>query len=326
MPPIMEMFSELRNPRGRKCRYPLDEILFTMLCAVLCCIDDWETIKMWGRYQLEWLYKYLSWGNHIPSKDTFRRMFSALSATGFEQCFIEWMRQLCPSLAGQHVAIDGKTVRRSRTKEEAALHLVSAWCSENGLNLGQVKTADKSNEITAIPQLLAALDLTGATVTIDAMGTQHEIAKTIETRVCRVTDEVAWLTDMRLDWAGIKRLAMVERTRQIGEKITTEHRSYISSKPVKAVEMGHLIWGIENKLHWVLDMSWDEDASQIREKTAARNMATIRKITLNLAHITQKNHLKKISLRNVRNLAAWDTVERATVLIRFLAKWRYDAM
>jgi len=369
MAPIMEMFAELRDPRGRKCRYPLDEILFTVLCAVLCGVDDWETIKMWGRYQLEWLRKYLPYNNGIPSEDTFRRVFAALSATGFEQCFIEWMGQLCPSLAGQHVAIDGKSVRGSRTGEETALHLVSAWCSNNGLSLGQVKTADKSNEITAIPQLLAALELTGATVTIDAMGTQHEIAKTIvdagadyvlavkdnhpllaeslrlwfasaqagklpesllwehtehdkghgriETRVCRVTDEVAWLSDMKLDWVGIKRLAMVESTRQIGEKITTEHRYYISSKPVKAVEMGNLIrahWGIENKLHWVLDMSWGEDASQIREKTAARNMATIRKITLNLARIAQKNHPKKISLKNVRNLAAWDAVERASML------------
>lgn len=368
MPSIMEAFSDLRDPRCRQCRYPLDEILFTVLCAVLCGVEDWETITMWGRYQLGWLRKHLPYVNGVPSPDTFRRVFSALSSNVFERCFIDWVGRLCPSLAGQHVAIDGKAVRGSRTREHTALHLVSAWCSNNGLSLGQVSTADKSNEITAIPELLAALELSGATVTIDAMGAQHEIAQTIidagadyvltvkdnqpklaeslrlwfgsamegtldrtywqhtehdkghgriETRVCRVSDDVAWLSDMGQNWAGIQRLVMIESTRQIGDKISTEHRYYISSKPVKAVEMGRLIrahWGIENQLHWVLDVSWGEDASLIRDKAAARNMATVRKITLNLARIAQRNHPKRVSLKNIRNLAAWDTDLRESIL------------
>ncbi|AJY41309.1 DDE_Tnp_1-associated family protein [Burkholderia humptydooensis] len=179
MPTIMDAFAELRDPRCRACRYPLQEILFAALCAVLCGVEDWETMTLWGRTQLAWLRSHLAYENGVPSPDTFRRVFGALSAKAFERCFIDWVGQLCPALAGQHVAIDGKAVRGNRSGTHAALHLVSAWCSNNGLSLGQVSTADKSNEITAIPELLAALDLQGATITIDAIGTQHEIARTI---------------------------------------------------------------------------------------------------------------------------------------------------
>lgn len=368
MPTIMDAFAELRDPRCRACRYPLEEILFAALCAVLCGVEDWETMTLWGRTQLSWLRTHLAYENGIPSPDTFRRVFGALSAKAFERCFIDWVGQLCPALTGQHVAIDGKAVRGSRSGRHAALYLVSAWCSNNGLSLGQVSTADKSNEITAIPELLAALDLQGATVTIDAIGTQHEIARTLveagadyvlavkdnqprlaegirqwfaaahddklessywehteydkghgrlETRVCRVSDDVAWLAGAGLHWAGIQRLVMLERTRQIGEKVTTERCYYISSKAVKAAQMAQIIrahWGIENQLHWVLDVSWGEDASLIRDTVAARNMASLRKITLNLARLAQNRQPKKVSLKNIRNLAAWDTAMRDAIL------------
>jgi predicted transposase YbfD/YdcC len=368
MAPIMEAFSELYDPRCRECRYPLEEIVFTALCAVLCGVDDWETMTLWGRSQQTWLRNRLPYANGIPSPDTFRRVFSALNPVVFERCFIAWVGQLCPSLAGQHIAIDGKAVRGSRTREHQALHRVSAWCSNNGLSLGQVSTAAKSNEITAIPELLGALELAGATVTIDAMGTQHEIAQTIiaakadyilavkenqptlaegirqwfaaaqdgrlessywehtehdkghgriESRVCRVSDDVTWLSAMGQHWAGIKRLVMLESTRQIGDTISTERRYYISSKPAKAAEMAHLIrahWGIENQLHWVLDMTWGEDACTIRDQVGARNMATLRKITLNLARLARDNQPKRVSLKNIRNLAAWDTNLRDSIL------------
>lgn len=364
----MDAFAELRDPRCRKCRYPLDEILFTALCAVLCGVEDWETMVLWGRTQLAWLRRHLPYVNGIPCEDTFRRVFGGLSPVAFERCFIEWVAHLCPSLAGQHVAIDGKTVRGNASNGRNALHLVSAWCSGNGLSLGQIATAEKSNEITAIPQLLAALDLSGATVTIDAMGTQHEIAQAIidagadyvlmvkdnqptlaenlrewfasvqageldrpywehtthdkghgriETRVCRVSEDVQWLAGMGQHWAGIQRIAMIERTRQTGERISVEHAYYISSRPVKAIEMSRLVrahWGIENQLHWVLDVSWGEDAHQTRDKAAARNLAGVRKITLNLARMEQQRRPKKVSLKNIRNLAAWDTDVRESIL------------
>lgn len=368
LPAVMKAFADLADPRWRKCRYPLDEILLCALSAVLCGVEDWETMRLWGQSQLAWLRTILPFSNGIPSPDTFRRVFSALSPTVFERCFIEWVGTLCPQLAGCHVAIDGKTVRGSRTADWAALHLVSAWCSANGLALGQVATEQKSNEITAIPMLLQALELKGATVTIDAMGAQREIAQTIvdaqadyvlavkdnqptlaraiedwfsaatqgklehsywehvthdkghgrrETRICRVTDDVAWLVGIGQDWAGLRRLAMVESHRTVNGKTCVECRYFISSCQIKAQEMAQAIrahWGIENGLHWVLDVSWGEDAHQTRDRTAARNLALLRKITLNLARQQPLQGGKRISLKNVRNLAAWDVNYRNRLL------------
>jgi len=368
LPGVMNAFADLADPRWRACRYPLNEILLTALCAVLCGVEDWETMTLWGRSQLEWLRRILPFAQGIPSPDTFRRVFLALNPNAFERCFTEWVGALCPSLSGKHIAIDGKSVRGSRNGEAHALHLVSAWCSTNGLTLGQVSTAQKSNEITAIPELLKALELKGATVTIDAMGTQHDIAEAIvaaqadyvlalkdnqpgladavrqwfaaarqgqlehsywehvqhdkghgrlETRICRVTDDVDWLPGVGQCWAGLKRLVMVESSRTMGDKTSIECRYYISSRTIKAQEMAHLVrshWGIENSLHWVLDVSWGEDACQIRDRNAARNLALIRKITLNLARQAVQEDGKRISLKSVRNLAAWDVNYRNRVL------------
>ncbi len=369
MPTLMQAFAELNDPRSRQCRYQLEEILLSTLCATLCGVDTWEMMVLWGRSQLEWLRKHQPYKHGIPCADTYRRVFGALSPVVFEKCFIKWVQTLCPSLADKHVAIDGKTLRGNRTGRACrGLHLVSAWCSDNGLSLGQVNTPDKSNEITAIPELLAALDLKGATITLDAMGTQHSIAESIvqakadyvlavkenqpllcqgiqdwfdtaqagklkhsywehreydkghgriETRVCRVTDDVEWLRRIGADWVGIKRLVKMENTREIGDKITTECRYYISSKEVKAKEMAALIrahWGIENQLHWVLDMSWGEDACQVRDKNAARNLATLRKITLNMVRVAQAQYPTKVSLKGMRALAAWDVNMRDSIL------------
>lgn len=364
----MDAFADLPDPRSRRCRYALPEILLVALCAVLCGVEDWETMTLWGNSQLVWLRTILPFAHGIPAPDTFRRVFAVLSPTAFERCFTSWIGALCPSLAGQHVAIDGKTVRGSRSGEWAPLHLVSAWCSANGLTLGQVATADKSNEITAIPVLLQALQLQGATVTIDAMGAQHAIARQIvdgggdyvlavkdnqptlaaairdwfaaarsgelehsywehtehdkghgrlETRICRVSDDVAWLGALGQEWAGLARLAMVESHRTVAGKTSVECRYFISSRRIKAKEMAGLIrahWGIEKGLHWVLDVSWGEDACRTRERTAARNLALLRKITLNLARQAAPADGKRVSLKNVRNLAAWDIPYRNRLL------------
>lgn len=367
-PSVMQAFADLRDPRWRRCRYELQEILLCALSAVLCGVEDWETISLWGNSQLAWLRTLLPFAHGIASPDTFRRVFAALNPVVFERCFTAWMRTLCPSLAGCHVAIDGKTVRGSRSHEWMPLHLVSAWCSANGLTLGQVATEQKSNEITAIPVLLQALQLQGATVTIDAMGAQHDIAKAIvaggadyilavkdnqptlaeairdwfaaaqagrlehsywehvehdkghgrlETRICRVTEDVAWLKRFGQEWAAIQRLAMVESHRTIKGHTSVECRYFISSRACKAQEMAGLIrahWGIENGLHWVLDMSWGEDANQTRDLTAARNLALLRKVTLNLARQAPQHGGKRVSLKNVRNLAAWDVAYRNRLL------------
>ena len=149
------------------------------LCAITSGADNWVTVVEWGSMKLDWLRRWLPFANGIASHGTFSRVFSLLDAKGFEACFIGWMQQLCPALQGQLVSIDGKSVRGSHDAAPGAIHLVSAWHSGAGLVLGQVKTAAKSNEITAIPELLDALDVQGATITIDAMGCQRAIVEKI---------------------------------------------------------------------------------------------------------------------------------------------------
>lgn len=176
---VFEAFSQLSDPRVRECAHRLDELLLVALCAVTSGAEGWVAVAEWGRVKLAWLRRFLPFANGIASHDTFTRVFSLLDAEVFEACFIRWMQHLCPSLAGQVIPIDGKSVRRSHDGEQRMVHLVSAWHSAAGVILGQVKTADKSNEITAIPELLDALSIEGATITIDAMGCQHAIIEKI---------------------------------------------------------------------------------------------------------------------------------------------------
>lgn len=172
---FLEAFEELEDPRTRECMHQFDELLLAALCAITSGADSWISVVNWSELKLEWLKRFLPFANGIASHDTFSRVFNLLDAQQFEACFIRWMQQLCPALGGQVIPIDGKSVRGSHDGAQGAIHLVSAWHSASGLVLGQVKTSAKSNEITAIPQLLDALDVRGSTVTIDAMGCQHAI-------------------------------------------------------------------------------------------------------------------------------------------------------
>ena len=176
---FLSAFEELEDPRSRTCPYPLQELLLVALCAVTSGADDWVSVARWGRLKLDWLRRWLPFDNGIASHDTFGRVFALLDAQRFEECFIDWMRRLCPTLARQLVPVDGKSVRGSHDGGVGMLHLVSAWHSAAGMVLGEVRTADKSNEITAIPELLNALDIQGATVSIDAVGCQHAIVEKI---------------------------------------------------------------------------------------------------------------------------------------------------
>jgi predicted transposase YbfD/YdcC len=169
----------LKDPRVRTPEHDLTEMLVVALAAILSGADTWVGIALWAQGQLEWLRRYLPLRHGIASPDTFGRVFAALDARQFEACFVRWVSGICPAVAGQVVAIDGKTVRRSHGMGRSAIHLVSAYCGALGATLGQVRTADKSNEITAIPALLDALLLKGAIVTIDARGYQREIAAKI---------------------------------------------------------------------------------------------------------------------------------------------------
>lgn len=360
---VLEAFAELNDPRGRKCEHQLDELLFVALCAITSGAEGWVACAEWGRVKLAWLRQFLPFANGIASHDTFTRVFSLLDAQVFETCFIKWMQHLCPSLAEQVIPIDGKSVRRSHDGEQRMVHLVSAWHSAAGVILGQVKTADKSNEITAIPELLDALSIEGATITIDAMGCQHTIIEKIvekkahyivavkdnqptlaqaikewfaaadagtldrpfwqdvdldkghgrlETRRCVVTNDVAWLREMKQEWRGLQSLVMVESIREMvngknkGE-YSTERRYYISSLPAKPALLNQRVrahWGIENSLHWVLDVAFDEDDCRIRVGEGTQNFAILRRIALNLL---KQDKSTKLGIATKRLKAAWDT-------------------
>lgn len=367
---ILEAFSDLTDPRCRACEYPLEELLLVAICGITSGAEGWVEVVQWGQMKLDWLRRYLPFSNGIASHDTYTRVFSLLNATCFEACFIRWMRFLCPPLAGQVIPIDGKSLRRSYDGEEKMVHLVSAWHTMAGVILGQVKTADKSNEITAIPELLDALQIDGAIITIDAMGCQHAIIEKIidkkadyivavkdnqptlsqalqewfaaadagtldrpfweavstdkdhgrlETRRCVVTNDVAWLNELGQNWAGIKSLVMIESTREMingkrqGE-CSTELRYYISSLPAKAALFNQQIrahWGIENSLHWVLDMAFDEDDCRIRVGDGAQNFAILRRIALNLL---KQDRSTKVGVATRRKKAGWDTSYLETLL------------
>jgi predicted transposase YbfD/YdcC len=176
---MLEHFADLEDPRTRQSPHDLMELLLTAICAVLSGADSWAGVALWGRAKLSWLRQFLPFANGAASHDTFGRVFALLDAAVFERCFIAWMRSVCGAFEGLQVALDGKTVRRSKSSGQKAIHMVSAFAHGLGLALGQVKTAEKSNEITAIPELLEALLLKGCFVTIDAMGCQKAIATKI---------------------------------------------------------------------------------------------------------------------------------------------------
>jgi len=171
---VTERFAELDDPRRYNRRHLLLDMVVIAICAVICGADDWEAVEEFGQAKHKWFKGFLELPHGIPSHDTFRRVFASLDAEQFQTCFIEWIKAVYQITEGQIIAIDGKKLRRSHDKTigKQAIHMVSAWAAENRLVLGQVKVADKSNEITAIPQLLDVLEIAGCIVTIDAMGCQ----------------------------------------------------------------------------------------------------------------------------------------------------------
>lgn len=353
-------FGQLDDPRmDRKKRHTLLDIIAITVCAVIAGADGWTAVALFGKSKESWLRTFLKLPNGIPSHDTFGRFFALLDPAAFQDCFMNWVRAVHESIQGV-VAIDGKTARRShdRAKAKKAIHLVSAWATENGVALGHVKTDDKSNEITAIPELLKLLELKGCLVTIDAMGCQRDIAQavaeagadyllalkgnqgTLEEDVeqefkeaqaegfahmdClyretldkghgRIEKRQYWYThDIQglgtLDrWPKLNGMAMCRATRTVNGETSVEDRYFITSDTGNDVEKiasairAH--WRIENSLHWVLDIAFDEDQSRIRAGYAAENLATIRKLALN---VLKTNKSKKGGIKAKRLQAAWD--------------------
>ena len=354
---IQTHFRNLKDPR-RAPRHHLLDILVIAICAVICGANDWQQIAIFGRQRRDWLQRFLKLPNGIPCHDTFERVFERLSPRAFAAAFSQWMQALADAVGIEHIAIDGKTLRRSGSplRGLGPLHLVSAWATQNHLALGQVAVDGKSNEITAIPRLLELLDLHGALVTIDAMGCQKAIAQKIVDQggdyVLTVKDNQEHLLDdiqqafaqafdhnfagLEHDtdetrerghgreeyrcytvlhhtegvrnaqaWAGLTTIGMCYSERTVGGKTSEEVRYFIGSKQANAKYYGKALrnhWGIENGLHWQLDVTFREDNSRVQARHGAENFALLRKLALTLL----KQHPAKESIACKRLHAALD--------------------
>ncbi|MCP4047210.1 MAG: ISAs1 family transposase, partial [Gammaproteobacteria bacterium] len=314
---ILDHFSALEDPRQYwKVLYPLPEILLVVLCGVMAGADDFVEIERWGKRKLEYLRRHLPYKDGICSHDTLNDVMNALPGELFSDCFTNWvsaLRDQDPEI----VAIDGKTSRRAHARNGPRLHLVSAWASRQRLVLGQEPCDEKENEISAIPRLLERLELTGALVTIDAMGCQHDIAQAIlvkgadyllalkgnqkslhnevalffdvvrnldshtttdadhgriETRRAHVCHAVDWLNADRAApgeprFAGLTTIGMVEAEVEKHGETSHSRRFYISSAHLTAVQLlraARAHWGIENCLHWVMDVVFHDDLMRLR--------------------------------------------------------------
>ena len=353
---IKKHFRKLKDPRvkGRSVHLLLDIVTIT-LCGVICNCNDWQQIETFAKCRADWLKTFLRLPNGIPSHDTLERVFDALDPQAFQACFRAWMQALHQALGLSPIAIDGKTLRGSGVDGKKALHLVSAWATANELSLGQITIDEKSNEIPAIPKLLALLDIHGALVTIDAMGCQKEIAAAIidgggdyiltvkdnqptlkaEIEACfdkaaqtdfETVQHSSWQTEERghgrdesrhyhvivnpdfatkAEWSKLNVIGKCFRETMRDGKPTQDLCYFIGSRKTSARVYGNALrghWGIENKLHWSLDVSFGEDKNRVSKRHGAENLAACRRVALSLL----KQHPDKKSIPCKRIHAALD--------------------
>lgn len=372
---LAEHCASLDDPRVERTKlHPLLSILTIAVCAVICGAESWNDIAEFGEAKQAWFATWLDLPHGIPSHDTFNRVFAALDPKQFQVCFQTWMEAVASVLPAQVIALDGKTLRGShdRMGGKAAIHMVSAWATANRLVLAQVKVSAKSNEITALPDVLRQVAVAGCIVTIDAMGCQREIAQQIldrngmyvlalkgnqgtlyqdvvdsfaqaeadgfaalqvdaaqqvdkghgrvEVRRHWVLTEpavLAWVQE-RHTWPGLQAIGRVTAERRLGQERSVESRYYILSAPLTAQAFGEAVrshWGIENQVHWVLDVVFHEDQSRIRQGHAAENFAVLRHVALNLLR-TQPTR-RQLSIKTRRLKAAWDHAYLLSVLHGF---------
>jgi predicted transposase YbfD/YdcC len=343
----------------------LESILFIALASTIAGGESWVDMETFGEEKHEWLAKFLDLSEGVPSHDTFSRVFAMLDCQVFESCFQSWIQNVYQVTEGEIVALDGKTIRRSHDRTHGPLHLVNAWAHQNRLVLGQVECDEKSNEIKAIPKLLEMLSLQGCIVTLDAMGTQKEIAEKIrdrgadyvlalkgnhgvlhqevqdywndsalpkseykvfetvekdhgryEIRRCRVSQKINWLA-AKSDWKDLKTIVWMESERHEGDKISKQSRYYLSSleaHPQKLAQAIRAHWGVENKVHWTLDVCFREDHNRTRQKQAVKNTALLRRFALN---VIRRDTQSKRSLRSRRLAAAFSHTYLEKILASF---------
>jgi predicted transposase YbfD/YdcC len=370
---VLRRFDQMPDPRGHNALHKLSDMIAIAILAVICGADGWVQVEMFAKAKRKWLVSFLDLSRGIPSHDTLGRVFAMLEPDAFERCFTEWIASLVKTCSGKLVAIDGKAIRRSfehAWDKSGMTHLVSAFVRENQAVFGQLAVEDKSNEIDAIPKLLALLDIKGAVVTIDAMGTQRSIAEKIvgfeadyvlalkenqptlhaeaqklmneaeldriksgkpvsdgsdgrvrygfaqtvdgdhgriETRRVLVSDEVETLGEAARDFQGLAAVVRIESERDVAGKVSLEQRLYITSiKGTDAARLGELVrghWSVENKLHWQLDVSFNEDQRRIRKGHGAENYSRLCRMALNLLKQDKK---QKVGIQSKRLNAGWD--------------------
>ena len=359
---VVLFFAELEDPRSSiNRRHPLASVIVIAILAVLAGAGGPTAIARWAELKKDLLLQLLDLPHGIPSKDVFRRVLMVLNPTAFQACFARWLWSLRTDAAAETgveqpvLAVDGKTLRRSHdgSKGLGALHSVSVWASEFGLSLGQVACAEKSNEITAIPELLSIVDIEGAIITIDAMGTQKAIAEQIvaggadyvlalkgnqgslhqavidyiDEQLEGELPEVSEQTTVekghgreesrtylqlpapeglpgRAEWKNLKSVGVATSRRLRDGKEAVEVRYYISSLEVDVKQFARAVrghWSVENGCHWVLDMTFREDESRIRERHLRENFAWLNRFALSLL----KQHPGRQSLAMKRRSCGW---------------------
>ena len=335
--PITDVFADLPDPRRETLnkRHLLVDVLTLAVCAVIGGAETWDAIAEYGRTKEPFFRRFLQLPNGIPSPDTFSRVFAKLDPEAFAHRFGRWMAQACQATGLIPIAIDGKSSRQAKkATATGCLHTVSVWATQGRLTLGQVAVPDGSNEIAVIPDLLKALDLAGAIVTIDAAGCQKENAQRIRDggghyllcvkanqpgllqavqavftkaeeagyeavafdhhaqsdkghgrNECRSVAVIYAPEGLPAGWPDVKAVVEVVRQREVGGVSTTTCHHYLSSHGGTAEEMAGWIrghWGIENGLHWVLDVVFHEDQSRIKEGHAGENLGLLRRVAVTL--------------------------------------------
>lgn len=364
---MLEFFEGIKDPRqAGKVQHNMAEIIVLVICGVIAGCDVWEDIADYCRVKLEWFREALGLKlvNGIPSHDTMERVFAMMDPKEFEERFAQWVESACHKQARETISIDGKTLRGSKGKEQRALHMISAWAHERGLVIGQIATEEKSNEITAVPELLKALDIENCIVTADAMSCQKAITRqvaaqkgdyvfglkenqrTLYDETVRYFNEAAEapelyrevtsvttvdkghgriekrvyslsaaddMLNLYRDWANLRAIGKMHSVVSQNGTITEEDHYYITSltdvREFARAAREH--WGIENSLHWCLDVTFREDASRMRKDHTAENFAVVRHLALSVLRRMDD----KMSLARRRRHCAYDDEYLAKVIL-----------